>query len=250
MSVMRRWTIITIVTVLVILLAGYELLVKPQKSKVSDYQSQAQQQELANEQLTTQIAALQAEQKELPQQQQALQKFSTQIPNDPEEPTLIRQFTTAAHGAGVDLRAITPAAPTAVTGSTASGAQTLGAAPTPTEALSELSISLQITGSYPNVESFFESLEKLPRALTVVSFTVSPGASTGSTTSGATLLTVTISTNVFFTPPADTTSTTGTQTLTPTTTATTPPPTTTTTTAPSTPTTPAVTTPTTPAQTS
>jgi Tfp pilus assembly protein PilO len=214
---MRRWTIFTAVAVIVVLAAGWLLLVKPQKSKISDYQAQAQTQLQANSVLLTQIEQLQAEQSELPQEQRALQKFSTQIPNDAEEPTLIRQFTTAAHGAGVDLSSIGPGAATVVSASTASGAQTLGGATASTVgALNSLPITLSVTGSYPNIESFFESLEKLPRALLVTGFSVSPGGvATGAT--GTNPLTVSITAQVFFTPPAATTAAPGTtaQTLTP-----------------------------------
>jgi Tfp pilus assembly protein PilO len=219
MSTMRRWTIFTALAVIVVLAAGWLLLVKPQKSKISDYQTQAQTQLQANSLLLTQIEQLQAEQSELPQEQLALQKFSTQIPNDAEEPTLIRQFSTAAHGAGVDLGSIAPGAATAVSASTAAGTQTLGGAATTVGALNSLPITLSVTGSYPNIESFFESLEKLPRALLVTGFTVGPGSAPAGTT-GTNPLTVSITAQVFFTPPAATTTAPGTtaQTLTPATT--------------------------------
>ena len=76
MTMTRRWAIGTAIAAVVILAAGWFLLVKPQKAKVSDLHTQTASQEQQNQLLLTQISALQAEQKELPKQQQILQKFA------------------------------------------------------------------------------------------------------------------------------------------------------------------------------
>jgi Tfp pilus assembly protein PilO len=219
MSDMRRWGVFTAIAVIVVLAAGWLLLVKPQKSKVTTLQTQTTAQLQQNQQLLTQISALQAEEKELPQQQQRLQKFSTQVPNDPAEPTLIRQFSTAAHGSGVNLSTISPGAPAAV--AAPAGAATLGAAPTASLSLYELPLTISISGSYPNLESFFESLEKLPRAVLTTGFNI--GLNTGAA-GGTNELTATLNIDVFYTPvtPTATGTTTQPQTLTPGATATTP----------------------------
>ena len=49
MTKMRQWTVVTIVAVLVVLVAGWLLLVKPEKSKVSSLKSQATAQDQANQ---------------------------------------------------------------------------------------------------------------------------------------------------------------------------------------------------------
>jgi Tfp pilus assembly protein PilO len=178
MSITRRWVLLAAVAAVVVLAAGWLLLVKPQQSKVSKLHTETTQQNQANQLLLTQIAALQSEQKQLPQQQLALQKFSTEVPDSVSEPTLIRQLTTAAQHSGVELVSITPgaAAPLAA----AAGSSTLAApAPTttgaaPAASLYQLPVSLAIVGSYANVEAFFSSLERLPRATLVTGFTVCP----------------------------------------------------------------------------
>lgn len=203
MTKMRQWTIFTVVAVLVVLVAGWLLLVKPQKSKASDLRSQTAAQQQANQLLLTQIASLQAEAKALPQQQLTLAKFTTEVPNDAAEPTLIRQLSTAANGAGVDLISITPGtaasvatAPAATT--TAPTASSAGATSTPapgaqsltpavaTPALVELPLALGVTGSYANMVSFFQAVEKLPRAMLVSGWSMCRLASnSGSTQGGA-----------------------------------------------------------------
>lgn len=232
MSKMRQWTIMTVVAVLVVFAAGWFLLVKPQKSKVSSLKSQSATAEQANQLLLTQIASLQAEQKNLPKQELELQKFSTEVPDNAAEPTLIRQLSAAATGSGVDLITITPGAATAMvsttpttgTTSTASttstpvpGAQSLTGTPT-TGSLLELPVSLDITGTYPNIESFFQSLEGFPRAILVSSWSECPEApSSGSSggcagptepsnkTASSSTLGATISADVFFAPAAGST---------------------------------------------
>jgi Tfp pilus assembly protein PilO len=224
MSKTRQWVTITAVVVIVILAGGYLLLVKSQKSKVSDLKAQTDSQLQQNQILLTQISSLQSLAKQLPAQQQALAKFSTLIPDDAQEPTLIRQLSTAARGAGVDLLSISPGAGTAVSTTPAAGVQSLGATSAATSPLKlySMSIGLSITGSYANVESFFQSLEKLPRALVIGNFSVSPTL----LGTGGNGVSVTLSTKVFYTPAtasADTTAP-APESLTPTTAATTPVP--------------------------
>ena len=203
MTTTRRWVVGTAVAVVVIMAAGWFLLVKPQKSKVSNLHTQTTQQEQANQLLLTKISALQAEQSQLPQQQLILQKFATEVPDTADEPALIRALSETAKGSGVDLASITPGAAAAV-GATPAG-QALGGAATG-GALFSLPLSLAVSGSYANIESFFAGLEHLPRAFLVSTFTMAPGgaaaagAATGSTAPNS--LSATISTAVFYSTPA------------------------------------------------
>lgn len=202
MSKMRQWTIFTVVAVLVVLVAGWLMLVKPEKSKVSSLKSQASAQNQANQLLLTQIESLQAEQKDLPQQQLTLAKFSTEVPDNAAEPTLIRQLTTAANGAGVDLISITPSdasavaatspsvtTPTAPTSTATPGTTTAGGATStpaaPAATLYQLPVALGISGSYANMISFFQALEKLPRAMIVAAWSMCPIDNGGGGSGGA-----------------------------------------------------------------
>jgi Tfp pilus assembly protein PilO len=202
MTMTRRWAIGTAIAAVVILAAGWFLLVKPQNSKVSDLHTQTAAQDQQNQVLTTQIEALEAEQKQLPQQQRILEKFATKIPDTAAEPGLIRALSATAKASGVDITAITPGAATQL-GSAAGGAATLGAAPASSASLYSLPLSLTVTGSYANLESFFSGLEQLPRAFMVSGFSLSRAGSTaGSSAGGAALapnaLAASISTEVFY----------------------------------------------------
>jgi Tfp pilus assembly protein PilO len=220
MTKTRQWVMLTAGAMVVILAAGWFLLVKHERSKASGLRTDAATQQQANQVLLAQIAALQSEEKSLPAQQALLRKFSTQVPDNSAEPTMIRQLAAAAAGAGVDLVSMTPGDPSAVTASGALGATSTAAA-TP---LMQLPVTLQITGTYPNVESYFQSLEGLPRALRVTGWTLDPAQSDSSSSTAKTLppnsLAGTLNAVVYYAPPA--TATTGT-TLTPTTGSTTAP---------------------------
>jgi Tfp pilus assembly protein PilO len=266
MTKIRQWSILTAVAVLVVFAAGWFLMIKPQQGKASSLRSQATTQQQSNQGLMAQIASLQAEQKNLPQQQRALQKFNTQVPDNAAEPTIIRQLSAVAAGAGVDLVSLTPGTASAVVSETA-------AAPTPTATdssattpaagstslvpsatagdLVQLPVSLGITGTFPNVESFFQALDRLPRSILITGWSLCPdvtGSQAVATTAaaGATCTLPTTPTNVtlpsgtlggtlqgfvFYAPPAGTVAPT-TTTVAPTTATTTPAPTPSTTTTP------------------
>jgi Tfp pilus assembly protein PilO len=225
MTKMRQWTILTVVAVLVVFAAGWFLLVKPQKAKATSLRSQAASQQQANQVLLSQIARLQAEEKSLPQQQAALRKFTTQVPDNAAEPTIIRQLTAAAAGAGVDLVSMTPGVASAVVSPAAAATtpdSTSLTAPSTAGQLVQLPISIGITGTFPNVESYFQSLEKLPRALLVAGWSMCPvsspgggGASAGASSATCTTPTLptgetlpagtlggTLSATIFYAPPA------------------------------------------------
>lgn len=200
MSATRRWVTGAALAALVILAAGWFLVVKPQKSKVSDLHEQTAAQNATNAQLLTKITALQAEAKNNAQEQRILEKFATQIPNSAAEPALIRTLTQTANGSGVDLTSITPGEPTTLSAASGATSQTLGAAPPPGGSLFSLPLALSVTGPYANLESFFHGIEQLPRAFLVNSFTLGPAS--GGTSSDANLgpnaLTASIATSVFY----------------------------------------------------
>jgi Tfp pilus assembly protein PilO len=207
---MRQWTIVTAIAVIAVFAAGWFLLVKPQKSKSTGLQSQATSQQQANQALQSQIAVLQQQEKNLPQQQAADRKFTTQVPDNAAFPTIIRQLSAAANGSGVDLVSMTPGTATPVVAATSTdglsgatgttpttgttpapgttgttsvpGSTSLAGTTTPAGSLVELPIAIGITGSYPNIESFFQSLETLPRALLVTGWSLCQVKATGGST--------------------------------------------------------------------
>jgi Tfp pilus assembly protein PilO len=207
MTKMRQWTLMTVIAVVIVFAGGWLLLVKPQGSKISAVKAQAATQQQANQVLLQEIAARMAQKNTLPAEQAQLQKLSVQVPTLPDEPGIIRQLQSSANGAGVNLITITPGAATAIT-----AAPTTTTLPTTTAGnLVELPLSLSVVGTYANVESYLQLLEKLPRAMLVTQFSLCPVAGGGA--SGCTSVTlpantvppaqaigVTLSADVFFSP--------------------------------------------------
>lgn len=180
MDKMRQWSLLTGLAVVGVLAAGWFLMVSPQRSHANELRGQAASKQQSTAGLLTQVAQLKQQAKDKPAQQRTLMKIATQIPDNPQLPTLIRELTAAAHDAGVSLQSLSPSAPTLVT-ATAAGTTTTAGAAASAAPLAQIPVTLQVTGSYFNVESFFRSVEHLDRAMMVVGFSVGPGSSGGST---------------------------------------------------------------------
>jgi type IV pilus assembly protein PilO len=213
MEKMRQWSILTAVGVFAVLAAGWFLLVSPQRSHATELQSQAASQETANDGLRARVAQLEAQKKGLPAQQRLLDEIAAKIPASPELPALIRQLSTAAEAAGVDLVTLAPAAPAAVTASggttttqtaTSTGSTAPGAS---TGTLLQIPVSVTVQGTYFNLTSFFRNVEKMDRGTIVPGWKISPAEASGPEAgTGAQAptdeLTATLSTIVFESPAA------------------------------------------------
>jgi Tfp pilus assembly protein PilO len=238
MTKMRQWSLMTVIVVFVVFAGGWFLLVKPQRSQISSVKAQATSQQQANQVLLQQIAARQGQQKQLPHEQAQLQKLATQIPTAIDEPGVIRGLSSAASGAGVNLLSLTPAPAVPITASAVAPTSPTTLPAAGTGQLIELPVSMVVIGSYANVESYFQLLEKMPRSMLVTQFTICPMTTVGGAptctpptppagTNVAPLdVGATITTNVFFSPTTPVAAAGATTTLpgatTPTTTATTP----------------------------
>jgi len=168
MNKTRQWAMLTAVACLAILAAGWFLVVKPQRSHVASLHTQTQTVQDSNGQLQSQVNQLKQQQKDLPAQQKLLAQIATKIPDNPALPALIRQLSSAAQGAGVDLVSLAPGAPTVPTAAT--GPRN-AASP-----LASIPLTLQVHGSYFNVVQFFSAVEGLNRAMLVTGFSLVPGA--------------------------------------------------------------------------
>src|SRR4051812_38555883 len=181
MEKMRQWSILTAVGVVAIFVAGWFLLVSPQRSSAADLHTQATTQQQANSTLQTNVNQLEAQKRGLPEQQRLLEQIATKVPGSPALPVLIRQLTSAAETAGVDLVSLAPSAPSVVASTSAATTVPTGAPAT----LAQIPLKIQVTGSYFNVESFFREVEHLSRAMLVVTFDLGPGNVDGDAAPGA-----------------------------------------------------------------
>ncbi|HEX8003950.1 MAG TPA: type 4a pilus biogenesis protein PilO [Mycobacteriales bacterium] len=173
MTKLRQLWLLTAVGSLLVMAAGYFLLVSPKRSDAASIRTEAADQEQANARLRTQIQMLNRQKKDLPKQQAELQKFAASIPNNPALPALIRSLSNAAETSGVELVALSPAAPTRV--AAVSSGQVAGAAPAAqTLPLAQIPITVKVAGRYSEVSQFFSEIEGLPRAFLLSGVNVVP----------------------------------------------------------------------------
>lgn len=204
MDKLKQYAVFTLLGCLLVLAAGWFMLVSPKRSEADDLRVQAATQVTANAQLETQLAVLKAQAKDLPKQQAKLAAVAARIPDNPALPALVRALTTAATSAGIELVSLTPGAP-AVAGAAAPGAPVAPGAAGPAPAgtagqLAVIPLSLSVVGGYFQVEQFVSNLENLPRSARITALTLSPGANplkkAGSADDGRSL-TTTITGQVF-----------------------------------------------------
>jgi len=173
---MRQWTVFTVLAVIVVLVAGWMLMIKPQRSHAADLRTQATGVQSSNDQLRNQISSLKAQAKDLPKQQARLAVIEQKIPDNPALPSLIRSLSDAADGAGVDLTSLAPAPP-AVLAPAAAATVTAGRPAAPAApALEQVPVTVSVTGTYFNIEQFVSNLEGLQRAIIVDGWSLAPGS--------------------------------------------------------------------------
>lgn len=174
MDKLKPWVLLTVAACLVVLAAGWFLLVSPQRAEADDLRAQTATQEAGNAAELTRLAALKAQAKDLPKQQAKLAAVQAKIPADPAMPTLIRALNAASADAGVTLVGITPSAPVAASAAPAPApvdpadpaAAAAPAAPA-ASALTRIPLTLDVVGSYFEIQQFVSSVEGLDRALRI-----------------------------------------------------------------------------------
>ena len=204
MTAVRKWSLLTAIACVVVLAAGWLLLVSPQRSDADLLQADAVSAQEATARLRTQLTVLKSQAAELPAQQARLTEISSKLPDNPALPPLIRALTVAAETAGVTLVSVAPSAPTllvdpavavvappatteegAPPATTEEGAPPAAAAPPVPAALplAVLPLKLEVVGDYYGLEAFIAALEDLQRSLLVTGLAILPG--TGPVAAGA-----------------------------------------------------------------
>lgn len=210
----RQWTVGTALLVVLMLVAGWFLLISPKRSDAAELQTQTTAQMAQNASLQNQIAVLQSQAKNLPAQQAELAAIRQHLPDNPALPGLVRSLTDAAAKSGVTLVSLAPSTPaaapaaktTAPSGTSATAPATgtgqSAAAAAVGATLQMVPIVVTVTGSYYDTEQFLNKVEGLTRSFLVTGFSVAPAesqAASGTTTGD---LTMAIQGRVFYTPAA------------------------------------------------
>jgi Tfp pilus assembly protein PilO len=199
MRTANTWYIGAAIAAILVLLAGWLLLVAPAKSNAADLTAQASAVDEANSVTQTKIAALQQQAKGVTAQQQKLAQIQAKIPPVSALPAMIRTLSDAATGAGVTLTSVTPATPAVVPGATGA----VGSLP-----LETISLDVKISGNFSSVRLYLNSLETMQRAFLVTNLTIVNSSNTGAqsgSTAGTGTLTADISGNIFMAPTSTTT---------------------------------------------
>jgi Tfp pilus assembly protein PilO len=196
MTDIRKWSAGAVVLVIAIFAAGWFLLVAPKHHTTADLKARAAAQDADNARLQQKLQVLQAQQQDLPQQQAKLASLSTQIPSNPALPSMIRDLTAAAAKVGVSIDSMAPSAPVAVvaapvTSVAAPAAPTAGATAA-SSTLYQVPLTLQLTGSYFEIEQYLNKLEGLKRSFLISGFVL-----TGAETATSSDLSVTLNGRVF-----------------------------------------------------
>jgi Tfp pilus assembly protein PilO len=151
-------------------------LVLPKLKQVSDARAQLADERAKQSTLESQLRALQDAKNAAPKSQATIDRVDREIPPTADLPGLILLLQNASTSSGIDLTTITPAAPVFDS----------------TSGLSTISVSVNATGSYFALTEYMYKIETLPRAAKVLSVSIAPGSSTGTSTTSALTLTATL----------------------------------------------------------
>ena len=197
MTVTRKWQIGAVLVVALIVIAGWFLLIAPQRASVADLEAQTQSQLDTNSSLETQKALLEQQYKDLPEKQAELAALQTQLPQSPELPSYVRQLQDISKKSGAALVSMTPAA--AISMGAPATAEDTALAP---DMLAAMNVDLVVRGSFFEVTKFINDLETTPRYTLVGGMTIAESEDTAGEVSAVTDLTATLNARIYLVPTA------------------------------------------------
>lgn len=157
---MRRNVLILVMVLILIAVAYFFLVFQPQGRNIEEARIAAEDMERREQELTLELRRLESLRDNAPELQAKLQKLDAAIPtNDPQLAQFILLVEEAANTSGIEWLSIAPSPPAAAAGVP--------------EAL-EVTISMNVTGGYFQVQDFLVRLENLSRAVKISSISLSP----------------------------------------------------------------------------
>ena len=191
----QRWVLGAALASVVLLLAGWFLLVTPQKTTADQLRVDAEAQAAANVRAEAEIASLKAQYKDLPSLQMEEAQIRSRIPETPNMPALLRTVSQNAKTAGVTLVSVSPSNPVPLNQSGTNG----GGLSDPGQ-VSQIPIVIQVTGPFANMQLFLNSVEQMKRSMLVTSLDITRSTDE-STTAATNILTAQVSGRVFIANP-------------------------------------------------
>ena len=181
----RRLSVITAAAIGVVALAWTALVWSPTAHNLHSRQAAANAAVRHQDQLKVELSRLQGLQAKAGAEKVEGDRLKVALPDAPALDTLVLGLNAAAAQAGVDVTAIQPSPPSALTGAAvvgrpASGQAPVtgtpgGAGPTPAEPLSEIHFSLTALGGGTQLLDFLNRLDKLGRVVVVDGISLSGG---------------------------------------------------------------------------
>ncbi len=179
----RVWTLGTAAAVVLVLAAGWFLLISPTRADAASIQEQTVSQQAANVQLAQKIEQLKVQAQDLPAQEAKLAEIGQKIPAAPGLPSFIRSLSSIADESNVVLVSIEPQVPSTLSsGASAtatpstdpaaegSGEVTLDSAPP--SSVQFIQAQVTVRGGYFNTEQFLTKMERLKRAYLTTGFDI------------------------------------------------------------------------------
>jgi Tfp pilus assembly protein PilO len=204
MTSTRTWTAGTAVAAVLLLIAGWFLLISPQRSEAADLRDQVTAQNASNDQIALKTKQLQAQFASLPERQAQLAEIKQQMPDNPALPSLIRDLSSYAESAGVTLDSVSPGAPAAVVAAAPAAPATPAGQPVApgqapaaasTDGLMSIPTTVTAVGSYSELTLYLQKLQSSMRRAFLVNTVNLAKANTGTGTSGD--LTMTLNAEIF-----------------------------------------------------
>jgi Tfp pilus assembly protein PilO len=168
--VRRRAPIVAGVGAVVLAVLAVLFLVVPKMNQVRDTKEQLVQAQVQEDSLNAELKSLQEAQANAPQTEEEIAKLASEVPPTADLRGLIRLLQDARDASAIDFFSFSPGTPTLDT----SGR------------FSIIPTTITVTGSYYSLQEFLFRLETLPRAAKVTAVSISPGATTGTTTTTGT----------------------------------------------------------------
>lgn len=177
----RRIVGVTVAAAVVLVVAWYVALMSPQSHHLAAAHTARAAAVQKVGQLNSEVASLQAFVKQIPSDTARLAALQAAFPENPSLDSALNQLHSAAVGAGVKLSSVGPSAPGVKAASAATSAPQSAGGPA-------ITLSLNASGSYPEVMTFIRDLDSMPRVLVIDQLSLA----------GTSQLTATIGARIFY----------------------------------------------------
>jgi Tfp pilus assembly protein PilO len=167
----RRIAAIAGATALAVMLIWYFALLRPQTHDVAAAHKAQRAAEQQITQLDSQVSSLEALVKQIPADTARLKAVDAALPDTPSLDTALTALHRAAAATGVALTSVSPSTPSGASGASGSSSSAGRSAP----GGPAITLTLNASGSYPQLMSFFRSLASAPRTFVVDSLSLSGG---------------------------------------------------------------------------